>query len=63
MQFSTYVDQNREGDHICYISDLAKFRAHYPGWNLTRRVEDIVHEMICPDVHDVVSPASSAGQS
>ena len=55
-----YDETNREGDHICYITDMAKFRSHYPGWNLTRRVEDIVHEMIRLDVHDVVSPASSA---
>src|SRR5215475_1776671 len=26
----TYVDENRKGDHICYISDLRKFKAHYP---------------------------------
>ena len=26
-----YVDKNREGDHICYISDLRKMKAHYPG--------------------------------
>ena len=26
--------QNREGDHICYISDLGKMRAHYPGWDI-----------------------------
>ena len=55
-------ETNREGDHICYITDMAKFRSHYPGWNLTRRVEDIVHEMIRLDVHDVVSPAPSARQ-
>lgn len=41
-----YVDKNREGDHICYISDLTKAREHYPGWGitipLTRVFEDIV---------------------
>jgi CDP-paratose 2-epimerase len=31
-----YVDQNRIGDHICYISNLAKMRAHYPGWEITK---------------------------
>jgi CDP-paratose 2-epimerase len=41
-----YDERNREGDHICYISDISKFRAHYPGWSLTRRVEDIIEEMI-----------------
>jgi CDP-paratose 2-epimerase len=27
-----YVDQNRQGDHIWWISDLTRFRTHYPGW-------------------------------
>ena len=27
-----YSEQNRKGDHICYISDMAKFRSHYPDW-------------------------------
>ncbi|MBV8900425.1 MAG: NAD-dependent epimerase/dehydratase family protein, partial [Verrucomicrobia bacterium] len=33
-----YVDQNRKGDHICYISDLTKMRAHYPRWNITKNL-------------------------
>ncbi len=41
-----YDEKNREGDHICYISDMGKFRAHYPRWSLTRRVPDIVDEMV-----------------
>ena len=41
-----YDERNREGDHICYISDMGKFRSHYPRWSLTRRVEDIVDEMV-----------------
>jgi CDP-paratose 2-epimerase len=41
-----YDEKNREGDHICYISDMGKFRAHYPSWSLTRRVPDIVEEMV-----------------
>lgn len=45
-----YDEKNREGDHICYISDMAKFRAHYPRWSLTRFVEDIVDEMIRSDM-------------
>lgn len=28
-----YVDQNRIGDHIWYISDVSKFKAHYPEWH------------------------------
>jgi CDP-paratose 2-epimerase len=27
-----YVDQNRIGDHMWWISDLRRFREHYPGW-------------------------------
>ena len=34
MQYK-YVDQNREGDHICYISDLRKIREHYPQWDVS----------------------------
>ena len=41
-----YDEQNREGDHICYISNMAKFRSHYPAWSLTRRVDDIIEEMV-----------------
>ena len=40
-----YVDQNREGDHICYISDLTKMRAHYPGWGITKSLDDIFGEI------------------
>jgi CDP-paratose 2-epimerase len=40
-----YVDKNREGDHICYISDLAKMRSHYPGWDITRSLDDIFREI------------------
>ena len=29
----TYSDTNRIGDHIWYISDLSKFKGHYPNWN------------------------------
>jgi CDP-paratose 2-epimerase len=41
-----YVDQNREGDHICYISDLQKIYAHYPSWRLTKSLSDIFTETV-----------------
>lgn len=28
----TYTEDNRNGDHIWYISDTAKFKKHYPAW-------------------------------
>ncbi|MGA8658099.1 MAG: NAD-dependent epimerase/dehydratase family protein [Chthoniobacterales bacterium] len=34
-----YVDQNRKGDHICYISDLAKMKSHYPRWSITKNLK------------------------
>jgi CDP-paratose 2-epimerase len=43
---STYVDKNREGDHICYISDLSKMRSHYPSWDLTKSLDDIFSEIV-----------------
>ena len=36
----SYTDDNRSGDHIWYISDLSKFKAHYPGWDYKYSLED-----------------------
>lgn len=36
-----YVEENRIGDHICYISDLSKIKRHYPGWEITRGLDTI----------------------
>jgi CDP-paratose 2-epimerase len=41
-----YVDENRIGDHICYISDLRKLKADYPGWTITRSLDSILEEMV-----------------
>jgi CDP-paratose 2-epimerase len=41
-----YVERAREGDHICYISDLSKIRAHFPGWTLTHSLDDIFRELV-----------------
>jgi CDP-paratose 2-epimerase len=40
-----YVEQNRIGDHIWYISDISKFRRHYPGWKLAYDVPAILREI------------------
>ncbi|MEK7721949.1 MAG: NAD-dependent epimerase/dehydratase family protein [Elusimicrobiota bacterium] len=40
-----YVDKNREGDHICYLSDLRKIKAHYPGWDITVPLPGIFSEI------------------
>ncbi|MBA4189055.1 MAG: NAD-dependent epimerase [Planctomycetaceae bacterium] len=41
-----YVDKNREGDHICYISDLRKLCSHYPEWRLTKTLDDTFEEIV-----------------
>ena len=45
----TFQDTPRVGDHIVYYTDQSKFRSHYPGWEQTYSLEEIVAEM----VHDV----------
>jgi CDP-paratose 2-epimerase len=41
-----YVDENRRGDHICYISDLRKLKSHFPNWSITKSLPEIWQEMI-----------------
>lgn len=41
----SYSETNRVGDHIWYISDLHKFRTHYPSWQLVHDVPAILREM------------------
>lgn len=40
-----YSDQNREGDHICYISDLSKMKDHYPDWAITKSLQTVFEEI------------------
>jgi CDP-paratose 2-epimerase len=44
-----YRDEPRRGDHICYISDLRKFRSHFPGWQLTYGLKDILREIVAAE--------------
>jgi CDP-paratose 2-epimerase len=41
----SYTEDNRSGDHIWYISDLAKFKQRYPGWSLRYDVPRILQEI------------------
>ena len=41
-----YVDKNREGDHICYYSDLRKMKEHFPGWDITKSLKDTIGEIV-----------------
>jgi CDP-paratose 2-epimerase len=40
-----YVDEARRGDHICYISDLARLRADYPDWDITISLDEILDQL------------------
>lgn len=40
-----YVDKNRQGDHMCYISDLSKMKAHYPKWDITKDLTTTFNEI------------------
>jgi len=41
-----YVDQARKGDHIWYISDVSKFKAHYPGWDYKYNMWAIMEDLM-----------------
>jgi CDP-paratose 2-epimerase len=38
--------ENRVGDHICYYSDMTKFRSHYPNYAPQYTLEEIIEEMV-----------------
>jgi CDP-paratose 2-epimerase len=40
-----YSDNNRIGDHIWYISGLAKFQRHYPAWQQQYTLEDTLKQI------------------
>lgn len=42
----SYNPTNRRGDHRWWISGLAKFRAHYPGWTIRYDVPRICQEIV-----------------
>ncbi len=44
MNFS-YQETNRIGDHIWYISDVNKFKSHYPSWNWTFDLDQTLVQM------------------
>jgi CDP-paratose 2-epimerase len=42
----TLSDDNRIGDHIWWISDVRKFKEHYPKWDFEYSLNGIVQEII-----------------
>lgn len=41
----TYTEANRIGDHIWWISDVRKFKSHYPEWNWKYSIDDILTQI------------------
>ncbi|MFA6357055.1 MAG: NAD-dependent epimerase/dehydratase family protein [Candidatus Omnitrophota bacterium] len=40
-----YIERNRIGDHIWWISDVSKFRSHYPDWNYKFGIEETIKQI------------------
>ncbi|TDI72095.1 MAG: NAD-dependent epimerase/dehydratase family protein [Bacteroidetes bacterium] len=40
-----YSETNRIGDHIWWISDVSKFKAHYPNWDHKYSIQDILNQI------------------
>ena len=41
-----YIDQPRKGDHIWYISDVSKFKSHYPEWDYKYNMWSIMNDLL-----------------
>lgn len=41
----SYSEDNRIGDHIWYISDLTKFKSHFPAWDYKYDLKDILTQI------------------
>jgi CDP-paratose 2-epimerase len=55
-QLYSYVDENRVGDHICYISNLAKMKAHFPGWDISISLEETVRQIVAAQTKKISEP-------
>lgn len=40
-----YIDTNRVGDHIWWISDVSKFKSHYPAWDYKYGIEETLKQI------------------
>jgi len=42
----SHSNKARIGDHVCYYTDMSKFKSHYPSWSMKYDLTSIVAEMI-----------------
>jgi CDP-paratose 2-epimerase len=40
-----YVDTNRIGDHLWWITDVSKFKSHYPQWQYKFNIEETIKQI------------------
>ncbi|MEM6400983.1 MAG: NAD-dependent epimerase, partial [Cyanobacteria bacterium P01_D01_bin.116] len=52
----TYTDKNRSGDHIWYISNVNKFKLHYPHWEYKYNIQDILQDIYTAQVDRTRTP-------
>jgi len=50
-----YVEEARRGDHVCYISDLSRFRADHPSWEVTVSLDEIFEQLAGAPVGELVT--------
>jgi CDP-paratose 2-epimerase len=50
----------RIGDHIWYVSDLSKFKQHYPGWRIRKSLDTTIEE-ICSAYQDRFGSKAAQG--
>lgn len=44
----TYIDEARQGDHICYYSDLSRLKKRYPNWEIKKDIRATIDEIVFP---------------
>jgi CDP-paratose 2-epimerase len=42
---SEYMAEPRSGDHVCYITNMQRFRSDYPEWRVERTLSSILEEL------------------
>lgn len=40
-----YLPEARRGDHVCYITNMNRFKSDYPAWEITRSLDQIFMEL------------------
>jgi len=46
-----YDDKNREGDHVCYISNLNKIKKDFKNWAVQKNLGEIIREVVASEIN------------